>query len=112
MKDWRDDLVTKTKPPRYCPDCEMHLILVGRISWPRLGKQPLEYGCSLRCESCEFEGKWINKNFNQEIIDYFGMEGAKEFVGKHGWFGRKEKMFLLTEEDPQLELFNFDENKL
>ncbi|EMK12916.1 hypothetical protein LEP1GSC066_1034 [Leptospira sp. serovar Kenya str. Sh9] len=40
------------------------------------------------------------------------MEGAKEFVGKHGWFGRKEKMFLLTEEDPQLELFNFDENKL
>ncbi|EKN88931.1 hypothetical protein [Leptospira interrogans] len=112
MKEWRDGLITKTKTPKFCPKCEMRLILVGRVNVPKLGTQPLEYGCHLKCESCRFEGAWINENFNQEIADSFGIEGAREFVGKYGWFGEKEKLFLLQESDTQLELFDFNEDTI
>ncbi|EMF82214.1 hypothetical protein LEP1GSC188_3369 [Leptospira weilii serovar Topaz str. LT2116] len=110
MKDFRDTLLTKTRPPRFCPACEMGLYLTRKIDLKGLGEQPLEFGCYLKCELCNIEDIWINENFAQEITDSFGMEGAREFVGKFGWFGEKEKLFLSQEPDRQLELFNFEED--
>ncbi|WP_232371498.1 hypothetical protein [Leptospira ainazelensis] len=94
MKDFRDSLLTKSKPPKFCPKCEMNLYLTDRINWIGVGKQPLEYGCYLKCEKCGFEEFWLNLKFIPEINEALGIEGARDFLGKHGWYGKKEKEFL------------------